>query len=368
MPSEPGDIYQGQFFDGQSAVAHSVTVRCSAAALTIGTTDDVIAEWTYDGLLAPDPVKVTMPARITHSQAPYARLVVEDPNFAGAILERAPHLSVSAARRGTARIVGLCFLAAVAIAGALYLFLTFAPQSVARILSDSWRSSLGGQIEKMLVRSTKHCTGAEGLAALNRIGERLRPALPEGEAFEVHVYNLSMINAFALPGGKIVFSGKLIASASGPEAVAGVMAHEMGHVIERHSEAQMVRALGLSMAQELLFAGSSRIGDAVGGLAGYLAIVSYTRDAERQADAHARAMLERSGIDPKGLIRFFEFIKSKKGGASDDDADAKESTTSLFSTHPGLSERIEALKTAPEWPSRPVLSEAEWTALKAICS
>lgn len=377
MPSDVKLTYPGQFFDGQSAVAHDVTVRFSAATLMISTDAGVMADWSYDDLIAPDPVVATKPVRVTHASSPYARLVVEDAGFAAALLERAQQLSKSAARRGTAKIVGLCVLGAVSVIAALYLFMSFAPQSMARVMPDSWRGNLGVQIEKMLVRSSKQCTGAEGVAALKKIDERLRPATPKGEIFEIGVYALPIVNAFALPGGKIVFSGKLIAEASGPDAVAGVMAHEMGHVIERHSEAQMVRVLGLSMAQELLFAGSSRIGGAASSLAGYLTILSYTREAERQADDHAKAILEQSGVDPEGLITFFELIKTKTGEKKADgkktdekktDGAADKNSTSLFSTHPGLSERIESLKNAPKWQSTPILTDDEWKALQAICS
>ena len=374
MPSDVKLTYSGQFFDGQSAAAHNVTVRFSAATLLIGGDTGTLADWSYDELLAPDPAIAGKPARVTHASSPYARLVVEDTSFAAALLERAPQLSASAARRGTAKIVGLCILGALAVIGGLYAFMSFAPQSMARIMPDTWRNNLGVQIEKMLVRNAKQCMGAEGLAALNKIDQRLRPATPKGEIFDIGVYDLPIINAFALPGGKIVFSGKLIAAASGPDAVAGVMAHEMGHVIERHSEAQMVRVLGLTMAQELLFAGSSNIGGAASSLAGYLTILSYTRGAERQADDHAKAILEQAGVDSKGLITFFELIKSKteeKTKSSNEtrtDNTKSENSTSLFSTHPGLSERIEGLKNAPKWQSTPILTDAEWQALKAICS
>ena len=370
MPSDVKLTYAGQFFDGQSAVAHNVSVRFSAATLLIGGDAGTLADWSYDDLLAPDPVIPGRPTRVTHASSPYARLVVDDVSFASALLERAPQVSASAARRGTAKIVGLCVLGALAVVGGLYVFMSFAPQSMARIMPDAWRGNLGVQIEKMLVRSAKRCTSAEGLTALKKIDERLRPATPKGEIFDIAVYDLPIINAFALPGGKIVFSGKLIAEASGPDAVAGVMAHEMGHVIERHSEAQMVRVMGLTLAQELLFAGSSNIGGAASSLAGYLTILRYTRDAERQADDQAMAILEKAGVDAKGLITFFELIKSKTKSSTEtktSDANSEPGTT-LFSTHPGLSERIEVLKNAPKWQSTPILTDAEWQALKAICS
>ena len=162
MPSDVRLSYAGQFFDGQSAAAHHVKVRFSAATLLIEGEGGTLADWSYDDLLAPDPVIANRAARVTHASSPYARLAVEDKAFAAELLERAPQLSAAAARRGTAKIVGLCVLGALAIAGGLYAFMSFAPQSMARIMPDAWRGNLGVQIEKMLVRSAKRCTGAEG--------------------------------------------------------------------------------------------------------------------------------------------------------------------------------------------------------------
>ena len=129
---------------------------------------------------------------------------------------------------------------------------------------------------------------------------------------------------------------------------------------------------GCRWRRRLLFAGSSRIGGAASSLAGYLTILSYTREAERQADDHAKAILEQSGVDPDGLITFFELIKTKTGEKKADDKKtdgaADKNSTSMFSTHPGLSERIESLKTAPKWQSTPILTDDEWKALQAICS
>lgn len=366
MHSDTGAPCRGQYFDGESALAHDVVVRCTATVLEAARAGEVVVAWTYSDLLAPDPVISGRPARITHASAPYARIVVDEPDFADLILQHAPHLSSRAHGLQTAKIVGICMLIAVAFVAISYLFLTYAPRTVAGVMPDSWRKSLGAQVEQLLVGSHAICTAPDGVAALEAIKERLTTHGSDPTQFKVQVYDMPIINAFALPGGTIVISHKLIVSSEGPEGVTGVLAHEMGHVIERDSEAQLVRSLGISVIQQVLFGGSSGMGDAVGGIAGFLTLVSYTREAERRADRHANAFLEAAAVDPDGLIKFFELIKEKQGGASQNRK--KSELGSLFSTHPGLTERIETLRDAPKWESQPVLDEQQWTALKEICS
>lgn len=365
MHSEPGETCTAQYFDGQSAIAHDVVVRCGTIDLKITAGEDVLAIWPYPDLLSPDPLTPRREARLTHASAPYARLVVDDPAFAERILYHAPHLSSKAHRKRAAGVVGVCMLIALAFVAFGYLFLTFAPRTVAGVMPDKWRNNLGAQVEQLLVGNRKVCTAPEGIAALEVMTKRLTDQTPDPGQFKVLVYDLAIINAFALPGGTIVISRKLIESAESAEGVAGVLAHEMGHVTERDSEAQLVRSLGISVLQQVLFGGSSGVGEAIGGVAGLLALVSYTREAEWRADGHARTFLENAAVDPAGLISFFQFVKDKHASASEDDSQG--GLGSLFRTHPGLTERIDVLRDAPKWKSRPVLTEQQWSALKSIC-
>ena len=365
MRSEPSETYQGLFYDGESAAAHNVVVRCSTTVVVVSQGSDVLATWNYADLLSHDPLVRGQRARLTHASAPYARLVVDDPGFSDCVLDRSPHLSASAHRRRGFKLVVACMLLAAGVIGAGYVFLTFAPATFAKMMPDTWRNNLGEQVKQILVRNKKLCEREDGKAALAAMAKRLSQREVNPEQFKIAVYDLSIINAFALPGGSIVISRQLIEASSGPDGVAGVLAHEMGHVIERDSEAQLVRSLGITFIQQVLFGGGT-VGESVGGLAGMFALLTYTRDAERRADAHALRIMEASGVDPAGLINFFEFIKDKYGSKSDDDDNSD--VLSLFSSHPGTSERIESLKEAPAWETRPVLSETEWIALKAICT
>jgi predicted Zn-dependent protease len=178
----------------------------------------------------------------------------------------------------------------------------------------------------------------------------------------IRIYDIPVMNAFALPGERIVIMRELIARAEAPEEVAGVLAHELGHVAGRHAEAQLIRATGLQL---LFSAATGGGGDTITTAAGLAAILRYSRAAEREADAYALATLRAAAIDPLGLKRFFERIRKEEGARP---TGAFGNIGSIFSTHPGTDDRIKAIGPLPNGIiPRPVLSDAEWQALKKIC-
>ena len=100
-------------------------------------------------------------------------------------------------------------------------------------------------------------------------------------------------------------------------------------------------------------------------IAGLAAILRSSRDAEREADAYAVAMLGAAHIDPLGLKRFFEKVMAEEGKSS---GGALSKLGSVFSTHPGTAERVDLIKPLPSGVQlRSPLSEAQWKDLKAIC-
>ncbi len=129
------------------------------------------------------------------------------------------------------------------------------------------------------------------------------------------------VNAFAAPGGHVVVLSGLIDEAKSGDEVAGVLAHEIAHVIHRHPMESLVRAMGLAVLAEALS------GDGLGGTAAMLlAVTAYSREAE--ADATAVALLEAAGYDPLGLTDFFGRMadEEKRSGAG--------LIPSYLSTHP----------------------------------
>jgi len=198
---------------------------------------------------------------------------------------------------------------------------------------------------------------------VRQLGERLVSQIPRQYSwpFRFHVIPEKEINAFALPGGRIVLSGKLIEVAKTPEEVAGVLAHELGHVKNRDPEAAVVRLTGMQVLISL--ATGSDGGTVLSNIAGLAALLRYTRSAEVKADSYALDLLNKGRIDPLGLKRFFESIKVLE--------EARRPRIgplgSIIATHPATEERIARIKPLENGPALPVMSDSQWQALKRIC-
>jgi predicted Zn-dependent protease len=258
----------------------------------------------------------------------------------------------------------LNFLIGIAIvAGLGYLLLQYAPAQVAKMLPQEWRDRLGERIERSFVKNAEQCVAKDGMDALKVMAERLTSADPNIPKLSVRVFNMPVVNAFALPGERLVITSKLVETADSPDEVAGVLAHEMGHAYHRHPETGLVRVVGLQVLISVATGGSG--GDTISNLAGILTILSYSRDAERQADAFAQHVLELAQIDPTGLSRFFRKVIAIKNEEQESSLD---NLLSMFNTHPGTQERIDAIKPLPaSITARPALTAEEWAKLKKIC-
>ncbi len=144
-------------------------------------------------------------------------------------------------------------------------------------------------------------------------------------------------NGLALPGGIIIMTDELFALSEHPDEIAGVLAHELGHVEKQHGTKKIVRAVGLlflvqfligdtvSLIEEAASAGASVIG------------FSYSRDFELEADARSVQLMKAVGRDPRKMFDLLHRIFTK----FEIDPDAK---ASFLSTHPGLKERLDALR------------------------
>lgn len=145
-------------------------------------------------------------------------------------------------------------------------------------------------------------------------------------------------NAFALPGGTVVVLDEIVALSSDDDEILAVLAHEMGHVAERHALRQMLQAsvVGLAMAWY--------VGDVSSVLAAAPAALlqtRYSRDFERRADAFGAGVLELNGIPASRLADILEKLEKAHGG---DSKTRKKDTMDYLSTHPNTAERISALR------------------------
>lgn len=160
-------------------------------------------------------------------------------------------------------------------------------------------------------------------------------AMRKDVPFEIRVVENSAVNAFALPGGPMVVFTGLLRQAERPEEVAGVLAHEMAHVTERHGLERIAQSLGVVAAVQLL------VGDAAGLLAvaaelfTVAAVNRYSQQQESEADRVAVHMLHAVGLDPMALADFFEDLEEEESADLDG--------FSWLSTHPDHDARIEQI-------------------------
>jgi predicted Zn-dependent protease len=174
-------------------------------------------------------------------------------------------------------------------------------------------------------------------AALGEMVRRLRvDDDAKAAAFAVHVVQSERINAFALPGGPLVVYTGLLAKAARPEQVAGVLAHEMGHVLHRHGLQRIAQSMGIVATVQFFF------GDVGGVLAlgrellTTAAINHYSRADEADADGVAVRLMHAGGLDPLALAELFRALQA-------DDITHPDAPTTLqwVDDHPALPDRVE---------------------------
>ena len=150
------------------------------------------------------------------------------------------------------------------------------------------------------------------------LGERLAANTPEPRyPYTFKVVNQKEINAFALPGGPVYINLGVIRAASNEAEVAGVMGHEIAHVVKRHGTQQATKG---TLAQGIAAVLGGVLGGTAGGLAqlgvqmgGGLVLMKYSRGAESEADSVGARILYDTGYNPQSMVTFFQKLASEGG-------------------------------------------------------
>ena len=240
--------------------------------------------------------------------------------------------------------VALAALALAAVAvwglyrGALRLKDAVAGATPAIRLPLAWEKPLGDSALAQLRGQFQFVTDRRVLDPLDRLAAPLLAgAANTAERYTLFVTTSKEVNAFALPGGYIVFHRGLLERARTAEEIQGVLAHEMAHVQKRHGVLQLVSNIGMELALQQLQGGDSRMLDSLLRDSGQLINLKFGRDHERTADDLAWSLLEQAQINPQGLVSFFAGLQAAAGGGGPQ-------PIPLLSTHPAPQERIERLR------------------------
>jgi beta-barrel assembly-enhancing protease len=198
--------------------------------------------------------------------------------------------------------------------------------------------ALGKQLAQQVERSSKMIDDPVVTEYVNRVGQNLVRNSDAKVPFTIKVIDSDEVNAFALPGGFFYVNSGLILRAQEESELAGVMAHEISHVICRHGTKQATKAemmqIGAMAAMIFVPYGWAGYGIYEGmNLAIPLTFLKFSRDAEREADFLGIQYMYKAGYDPNSYVTFFERIQA-------DEKRRPGTIPKAFSTHPPTPERI----------------------------
>ena len=346
--------WRGQYLDGLTPSRRAVAITCKENGLSLSAGPGQPVFWPYEEISQTQGFYEGEQVRLEKTGPDRTQiLLVSNPLFLPELRKFAP--KPTAHFKNPAR-AGAIFRSAIfGIAGILilsvYIYFQGFPAMASLITGNvptAWETELGNRTLGEIPASA-FCHDVKKQKALDQILSLLTRALPPNPySFLLHVMNTREMNAFALPGGNIIVFNGLLQKSDSPEELAGVLAHELQHIVLRHSTRQILQGASFRL---LL---SSFSGFSFGlNAAETLGSLNYSRQFEEEADRNGMALLLAANIDPSGMISFFEKLQKqeRKGGG----------TGRFLSDHPLTEDRIEVLKSLARLPAKPVRILPEWS-------
>lgn len=252
--------------------------------------------------------------------------------------------------------LGKATIAFTIVSAAAVAIVLFSPQWLAPLIPSSVDKKLGDALVGDF--GGRFCHTPAGTAALKKLAASLDK---NSDDLQVEVAKIDMINAVALPGGKVILFDGLVKQARSPDEVAGVLAHEIGHVREKHVMQALLRQMGLAVVLGGVDGNS-------GALVNNMLSMSYSRESEAEADAYSMKALGNAAISPVATASFFERLSELDGSARG--GDEGQGITAYMSSHPLSRDRKKAFeKSIVKGKNyKPALTSAEWTELKTMCT
>jgi len=364
----------GRYYDGLVAARRPVTFAltrdAAPAELIIADLDtrEELDRWPVDAVF--EVTGLGDELRLGAADRPYgARLRVPAGEWNTALRAAIPGLGRRARlERGQQRRILWGAVAALASVLAAYVFgVPVLADAVTPLVPPAWETRLGEgarmQIEGMLSNGVGFQACGPEFSQANQAIDRFAAEVMAGTGSpftpKVTVVRSPLTNAFALPGGQVYYFSGLLERTETADEFAGVLAHELGHVVHRHGMEMLIESSATGLLVGFVLGDMTNL--SVAAAAGATLIDSrFSREAEHEADAFSGAAANRLGFSPLALATLLERI------AADD---TMSRTLALLNTHPLTDERraaLEALEVAPT-AMRPAFSEAEWQAIKTMC-
>lgn len=210
------------------------------------------------------------------------------------------------------------------------------------IIPTSQEVAIGAGMAQQVEQEEKIFADTVWQNYLNEVGQKIaRVSDRKDIQYHFKVIESDQINAFAAPGGYIYFYTGLLREMDNEAEMAAVMAHEIAHVVGRHSVKRIQAAIGVATAYQLVFGeeGASDVLNVAIGMGMNLVFADYSRDNEREADQYGIHYMVQAGYDPQGALGMFETLAELGGGGGEYSVFEK-----LAASHPATQERIRNAK------------------------
>jgi len=352
-PAEPRAVY----FDGKTNRKRTVTLQF-AGGVEILEDGRIVDIWPFGEVRRADgPPNLMRLSCVT--ALPLARLEIADEATKAAVAEHCAALDLArSGRGGTLRIVFWSLAATCSIIGLAVFGIPLIADRLAPLVPYSMEKRIGdaADVQIRAVLGDKDCKAAEGQAAFQALVDKVKDAGGIEGPLEAHMLKSPMVNALALPGGRVYFLSALLDKANNADEIAAILAHELGHVKHRDHMRGVIQTGGTSFLFGLLFGDVTGAGAVI--FAGRTLLnQSYSREVEGDADTYAIETMQKLG---RSAVPMGELLLRVTG------KERKEMT--IFASHPLTEARLERMKKADRPITGPaLLTDKEWRALKKIC-
>ncbi len=224
---------------------------------------------------------------------------------------------------------------------------------------DETESALAEILLKDLENNYERINDSIVISTLDTLLKKLeKKNIFDREDINLHIFNNSEINAYALPDGHIVINSGLIHETERPEELAGVMAHEIAHIQANHAMKKLVREFGLNMLISMISGGAGS--DVLKQSGRLLSSRAFNREMEQEADRLGVQILNRSGISAEPLADFLYLLANYNGLGSE--------ALVWLSTHPELKSRaayILEFDEPQQTHTEALIEESVWAEMKS---
>ncbi len=360
--------WSAHYLDGRTATRHCISITITPAALQLLLSGGETKHWPYDQIRQTQGAYNGEPVRLEFGPEPAEAVVISTPALLTAIHKAAPtmvqHFHNPSWRKTRIRWTLCAALGVILMVVGLYRWGIPGMAAVATpYVPLTWEETLGRQVIEYLAPEARQCHDRDRLRKLDHVVQTLTATHPTSPyRIRLSVVDAPAINAFAAPGGQVVIFRGLLEKTASPEQLAGVLAHELQHVYQRHT----TRAILEQTATTFLLTAVS--GDLSGGLAWGLegartmGSLHYSRTHEREADIEGLRMMQAARLDPAAMIAFYGIMQQ---GARD-----HAGPPDFLSTHPDMGERLAtliALAGPPPTETLALLPGEDWKDIRTLC-